>query len=521
VAHLYVTNSDSSYPVTVTAYDGSNTASCQLGVSAYAASGANGFPGSQTTCVYNTSSGSGCPAGANQLQTYSLGTALSSALGSGKRVLFRCGDKFTGSHTIGGNVSKASIGAYGGCENSTSSRPIFQNSGGGTITFTPNNPTDIRIADIDFEDGTHGAQAIGNGGGLGETQITLYNLNCNGMNACYYMNQATQSGIVASVATGMKGATGTFWNYAENNCLNGSGQASCGGSAAYYPVTYNALIGNSFDGAGADNTGSGIETVRISACRFCYIADNTIKNANNVGATLKLHSGNTYDSQGQPWIGQYTEYLEISDNLFTGNSGGWTVEIAPQCGMSCPVPPDERLRLIVLERNLFLGTFHAKVLISAVNVSVRNNVFYSRSGDANASDYNIQVAQRSVEPVASAVEVYNNTCYALATQSGCIEFMGGDGAANPGINSWAYNNLFYNNGSNTAAVANHGSGNTVSNNTTNSAASPLLINASGTFGLITDFQPTQNYSGGAAVPVWYDALGSAWSPTWSLGAFKP
>jgi hypothetical protein len=99
--------------------------------------------------------------------------------------------------------------------------------------------------------------------------------------------------------------------------------------------------------------------------------------------------------------------------------------------------------------------------------------------------------------------------------------MGGDGAANPGINSWAHNNLFYNNGSNTAAVANHGSGNTVSNNTTNSAASPLLINASGTFGLITDFQPTQNYSGGAEVPVWYDALGSAWSPTWSLGAFKP
>src|SRR5690348_13984888 len=54
-AHLYVTSSDSTYPVTVTAYDGTNNASCQLGVSAYAASGANGFPGSQTTCVYNTS----------------------------------------------------------------------------------------------------------------------------------------------------------------------------------------------------------------------------------------------------------------------------------------------------------------------------------------------------------------------------------------------------------------------------------------------------------------------------------
>jgi hypothetical protein len=70
-------------------------------------------------------------------------------------------------------------------------------------------------------------------------------------------------------------------------------------------------------------------------------------------------------------------------------------------------------------------------------------------------------------------------------------------------------------------VADLGTGNTVSNNTANSAANPLLMNASGSFGLISDFQPTQNYSGAADVPVWYDALGVAWSPTWSLGALKP
>ncbi len=35
---------------------------------------------------------------------------------------------------------------------------------------------------------------------------------------------------------------------------------------------------------------------------------------------------------------------------------------------------------------------------------------------------------------------------------------------------------------------------------------------------ITDWQPTANYSGGASVPVFYDALGTPWPPTWDLGA---
>jgi hypothetical protein len=61
-AHLYVTNgADTTYTVTVTAYDGTNTASCQLHVTAYDPATANVFPGTQTTCVYNSAAGSTCP----------------------------------------------------------------------------------------------------------------------------------------------------------------------------------------------------------------------------------------------------------------------------------------------------------------------------------------------------------------------------------------------------------------------------------------------------------------------------
>ena len=61
-------------------------------------------------------------------------------------------------------------------------------------------------------------------------------------------------------------------------------------------------------------------------------------------------------------------------------------------------------------------------------------------------------------------------------------------------------------------------GNTVSNNTANSATNPGITNASGTFSVISDFKPTANYSGGMTVPVWSDALGKPWSSSWNLGA---
>jgi hypothetical protein len=91
----------------------------------------------------------------------------------------------------------------------------------------------------------------------------------------------------------------------------------------------------------------------------------------------------------------------------------------------------------------------------------------------------------------------------------------------PGTNSWAGNNLFYNNGTRAPVVVDNGSGNTVTGNSADSSADPLLVNVSGSFSSIPDFLPTQNYSGGGVAPVWYDALGVAWSPTWSLGALHP
>ena len=98
-----------------------------------------------------------------------------------------------------------------------------------------------------------------------------------------------------------------------------------------------------------------------------------------------------------------------------------------------------------------------------------------------------------------------------------LRYLGRRAAAT--ANSIARNNLFYVPGTATGpAVHNTGSGNTVSNNTTTVTSSPGFMNGSGSFSLISDFKPTANYSGGMTVPVWADALGVSWLPTWDLGA---
>ena len=517
-AHLYVTPGvDSAYVVTVTAHAGSNTASCQLGVTAHDPARANGFAGTKTTCVSASGTPSpgsgGCPAGAAALSTSNFNTALGS-LGSGQRVLFKCGDTFTGDNaTLSGTTW--SVGAYGGCEGTQTNRPILRDSGTGGQLTVAMTAGDGRIADLDLEGNGTASYAVQTAGGGSSVpyQMTLDNLYSNGNNSAFAYSQGAQWGIIDSVMTSMRTSIGVYLNYAENNQAQWSGNP-------YNNINYQALLGNLFNGAGGTTSGTGQETVRISACRMCVIANNTIENANNVGAVLKIHNGNTYLSSSA-WTGVYTEYLEISDNWFGGTSGAQLVENAPQNSGD-----DERLRNIVVERNLFSGHTSAPggklLLVSAVNETVRDNVFYMPGNPAQYAYYGVQVAERGIEPVPSGVEVYNNTCYApdAVQDQRCAGF---DGVAMraPAINSVAQNNLFYVPAGGHTTVVNTGAGNTVNNNTATPSTNPGFSNASGSFSYLSDFKPTANHVGGTSVPVMFDALGRLWPVTWYLGAVHP
>jgi hypothetical protein len=522
-AHLYVTSgTDTPYTATVTATDGTNTASCQVPVTAYDPTGAHGFAGTKTTCVSASGRpvpGSGdCPAGAAVLNTSSYNKALAK-LGTGKRVLFKCGDTFSGDNaTLNGTTW--SVGAYGGCQGMQTSQPIFND-----IAATNNYQLDIspgagdgRISDIYFNGNGSGGGAVSMAAGPTQAipyQVTLWNLQSSGNAAGYYWAQGAQWGLIGSTQLNSRDRISVFVNSNENNPNQWTG--------TYPSLDYQAAIGNFVNGVGnAGGSGAGIEAFRVSACRLCVFENNTIENANNVGGVFKLHNGNTSGSVAT-WTGIYTELIEISDNLFTGNSGGILSDIAPQNGGL-----DERLRNFVIERNLYSASTTAwggeLLLVSGAHMTLRDNVFYMLGPSSRMYPIlGMQIAQRGSGNLLTVQynEVYNNTCYAPNTQPNqtCIGFDIIGTKSAPSINSVAKNNLFYVPSQATGpAVDNTGSGNTVSNNTVTVTNNPVFTNGSGNFSLITDFKPTANYSGGTSVPVWYDALGIPWSSTRDLGA---
>ena len=535
-AHVYQlpvnSTTNVSYIPEVWATDGVNIATCKLALTVTAPS--NAYAGTSTICRSTSGTFTGCPAGATNTTIATVAYPANNT-----RILYRCAETFTGNMTLGSTSVNTSIGAYGGCEGTGTGLPTCSAT---TMSVQPNNPTDSRIADVDCETTATGTYAISSGGGMGQSQMLIYGVRCVGYTYCFALNQQYHSGLVASYAdihTNTTPQYGVFWNYAQNNCANGGSGANCTtpGSAqcsngvqdteangTYCSVKYNALIGNYIEGASCQNGATGcpqVEALRISACRYCILSDNTVTGGvGGWGAVLKLHSGNTFNTQGT-WIGQYTEYVVENSNLFQGLAGSNLVENVAQNQVT-----DERMRYIILDGNLFrqdtAGSSTGRLIIlGAANSTVRNNVFFS---NVSGSTFGLQIAQRGIEPIPTAVEVYNNTCYATgATIGQCIAFSATNMTA-AGNSSWAMNNLYYNNGSTGTTVTNNGTSNTVSNNSTNGATNPTMKNLiTGSLSLLGDFNPTTATTGATTVTVRLDACAPnrfSWLGAYRLGALS-
>jgi hypothetical protein len=545
-AHLYSlpigATVDQDYQAIVTATDGTNTATCAVGLTVFAPSGANGFPGTKTTCVAATSTpiaGTGdCPAGAAVLETSSLTTATStSRLGAGQRVLLHCGDTFTGNSpiiganpttqsngTLGTATPKWSLGAYGGCEDTQSGRPIIS-LGEVQVDWAS---VDGRIADLDFE-GSGASPPVGTALEVGANfalqatpalQTTLYNLLSNAYDESFYDSECTQCALVQVVQTEMGANQGTFWNLAENNCTNNSQVFGCGGTPSFTVNDYNAILGSSFNGAGSSST-TGPETVRISGGSWWVIENSTFLNATTSTAVLKFHAGNNQSSTCE-WTGKTSQFWYISDNMFGGLAGGELVETTVQNGQK-----DERIQNVIVERNLFApSSSGSQLLAGAMNETVRNNVFVNsgvtagnRGFQGTSNNTSGSVCSGTGTSGAPTIplypqfnEAFNNTCHG----GSCVSF-GTNGNVSAANNSFLQNTLTFS----SSAVSNSGSNNVVSNNSPNTTANPDFLNESGSFSVISDFKPTANFSGGvclASVPV--DALGVNFSASCDLGAVR-
>jgi hypothetical protein len=538
VAHAYRIpwgGGDTNFVTTVTATDGTNTATCNVGLTVYDPNGTNGFSGSLTTCV--SSSGTpvagsgGCPSGAQvaNLSTIQNIFANSSYWGNGKRVLLKCGDTFTSSTNDTGNltITKYALGAYGGCQDTTTNRPIISNNGGSyTYAFvfngTGGNGT---FSDLDCEGqggniqgGCFWYNTSSSSYNLIIYQTTFYNMYFNNEQVSIGWNYCSQCALVQVY---MANATGQNTDIGMH--LNGgafSGAPWTGNT--FNNITYLAVIGSHFDD-GASFTSYSAETVRIYGSQNAFISNSDFLNAGPSYAVLKMHAGCISTST---WCGFYTQYNTVEDTYFAGNTGANGVEMSPQNGAS-----NEHMRYIVWERNVFYkltATSGRQLLISGQYSTVRDNAFYLDTD----TDSGVQLCQRGTEPAPTNVEVYNNSFYAASgSYSGNAVVVASNcasGSTQPS-NSFVQNNLGYfpsNMGGTISMVGNSGTGMTISNNTSSTLVNPAWTDASGAFSKITDWKPTANYSGGTSVPVYYDALGAGipangavqWSPTWDLGA---
>ena len=179
---------DTAYVATVTAHNGSNTASCQLGVTAYDPAGRTALPAPRRLACQPP--GPRPPAAAaapraRRCQYIELQSTAWFAHFAQRQARFSSSAAIPstgGNATL--NATTWSVGAYGSCQGNQSDRPIFKNTGASIYIATSTATGDGRVADIDFESpAALGMPAVSTpGGDRSPYQITLSNLYSNGNN---------------------------------------------------------------------------------------------------------------------------------------------------------------------------------------------------------------------------------------------------------------------------------------------------------------------------------------------------
>ncbi|MFO7180908.1 MAG: PKD domain-containing protein [Pseudomonadota bacterium] len=340
------------------------------------------FAGEKTVCLSARGSFEGCPSGARRVVGAAL-SALAPYVESGRRLLLRRGEAFRGGRFVLNLPGPLLVGAFGVGDRPriTCSEPAFELSG------EPPLLSDLRIVDLDAEGPLRGSGLVEINGKTSD--LLLLRVRSAGMTSAFMAsvgkidhhrihsgnpNQDIPDRIVVQDSE-MRDSRG-------------------GGTLLFLGARRIAMLGNRYES-------SGEHVLRVTWADRAVISSNVMGGAAPGKHVIKLHAPG-FDREGIG-RGQVSERVLVSDNVFRGDGEDWTVSIGPQNAES-----DERVRDLVIERNLFLPGPRVSIplQVSGEDVTVRNNVFDRGARD----DTCIAVGRRGIEPPSIRVAVVHNTC---------------------------------------------------------------------------------------------------------------
>jgi hypothetical protein len=518
-AHVFESPVGVPFNVILTAFDGTNTASCGMQITVDDPN--LQFPTTNTICFSNAVAGfTGCPTGANQITTANFTTAINTFQGTGKRLLFRRGDTFTASAP---GVIKAAgpgiVGAFG-----SGAKPIIRstNTSGAlklSDSFRPLATTaDWRIMDLEI-DANGGAFPGSNGIDLlgGMTQLTILRTDIHDANMGFLLNISLLDIINAA------SPKAPIWDQiflVDNTIKTGRGNYAILASATRLALLWNQF----FD----TETFPNLHMVRTEFAQKAVISNNEF-NKSRAGTTLlTLRAQDQLGTNSVP-PGTFSEKLLVSDNKFVGTLNPNLLTIRYGTG-----GVKELLRDVIVERNWFVfgpGTSYVGEM-QASNATIRNNIYDTTLG---SSSYiaSLQIGTSGSDPIQNNVSVYNNTLYSNAAING-FDFMDVQSAPTNVsiINNLIYAPLYTGNFNIAPGL---GAGGTLLTNSSNAPAGGQIKNTDPKFTSVAPFNPanakptgtcgvgTPSYAicAGTSVPVWSDFFLTPQPATRTIGAVNP
>lgn len=501
---------------------------------------------SNTVCINAVGADfTGCPVGAATVTSADFDAEMTTQVAAGKRrILLKRGDTFNLSTPWAPTVTgPALIGAFG-----SGARPkVLNGTANVMLTFNTAGIGDWRVLDLEL-DGNSATNVQAIQPNRYAYQLTFLRLDIHHTNVGYSTAISTIDGLNAALP-----CTGTF-PYTGGGCTNpvwdqvaiqdceiytlGTPGVSGGGNGLYFSAIRGAVLGNRIEDA---NNGQGEHIVRIAFADRLALSHNYLAYP-KVNKSILTTRGPNLNGSNTLAAGTHTQYVLHSFNKLVGGDGLNSMIVVLPVTANIPY----QTRYLIYDSNLLIAGAGTQAMMSFDATAygmVRNNVFNQNLG------YGALLGAGSGDAVPQEVSylyIYNNTLIKTTASPTCTgvgeDKCGGWTAMQLSRrvnNAHIKNNLLYaplvtstppgwygiTNLSNHAAATSATLA-AVSNNTSTVQmlnTNPNFINASGTFGLLSDYKPactgsTYPCGQGTPVPVWSDALQVPSTATRDLGA---